>query len=58
MRTRQPEAILSDAEREALASCSGFVVEASDGRVGKVELPIFRRTARSPTSSSSTRTAS
>jgi hypothetical protein len=35
------EATLSDSDREALASCSGFIVEASDGRVGKVELPIF-----------------
>jgi hypothetical protein len=30
-----------DAGREALASCSGFVVEASDGRVGEVEIPLF-----------------
>lgn len=35
------ERSLSDSDREALASCSGFVVEASDGRVGTVELPIF-----------------
>lgn len=32
---------LSESDREALVSCSDFVVEASDGRVGKVEQPIF-----------------
>jgi hypothetical protein len=36
---REPS--LSDSEREALTSSSGFVVEASDGRVGEIELPIF-----------------
>lgn len=36
-----PEAILTDSEREALASCSGYIVEATDGRVGEVELPLF-----------------
>jgi hypothetical protein len=35
------ESTLSDSEREALASCSGYVVEATDGRVGQVELPLF-----------------
>ena len=40
-RERDREATLSDSDREALASCSGYVVEARDGRVGKVELPIF-----------------
>ena len=28
-------------EREALASCNGYVVEASDGPVGEVETPLF-----------------
>jgi hypothetical protein len=28
-------------EREALASCNGYVVEASDGLVGEVETPLF-----------------
>jgi N-acyl homoserine lactone hydrolase len=32
---------LADSEREALASCAGYVVEASDGRVGEVEMPLF-----------------
>ena len=32
---------LAESEREALASCSGFVVVASDGRVGEVEMPLF-----------------
>jgi hypothetical protein len=34
------EATLSDSERDALASCSGYIVEATDGRVGEVELPL------------------
>jgi N-acyl homoserine lactone hydrolase len=29
------------AAREALASCNGYVVEAADGRVGEVEMPLF-----------------
>jgi hypothetical protein len=32
---------LADAKWEALASCSGFSVQASDGRVGEVETPLF-----------------
>ena len=32
---------LAAAEREALASCNGYVVEASDGPVGEVETPLF-----------------
>ena len=32
---------MGDSGREILASCSGFVVEASDGRVGEVEMPLF-----------------
>jgi hypothetical protein len=28
-------------DREALASCNGYVVEASDGPVGEVETPLF-----------------
>lgn len=28
-------------ERNALASCNGFLVEASDGEVGEVETPLF-----------------
>ena len=35
------EANLADSGREALASCSGYIVEAMDGRVGEVELPLF-----------------
>ena len=35
-----PGAVLASG-RDALASCSGFVVEASDGRVGEVEMPLF-----------------
>lgn len=32
---------LAPSEREALASCNGYSVEASDGQVGEVETPLF-----------------
>ena len=38
---RAVQRLLLGSEREALASCNGYVVEASDGQVGEVETPLF-----------------